>query len=303
MANLSTYLKNLFLIFLLIQLAPVFVKTIKDSYTRALETRTRVGYLEIKDIFTDSSYYAKQLADFFKEDSIKAIMLKIESRGSTAGSAQALFNEIQELRKEYPKKTVTLVENICTSGGYYIACATDHIVVTPSSWIGSIGSAIPFQFKVHEFLAQYHVTYHQTSSGAYKTAVDPFIPITPEQAAMLQNVSDDAYQQFAQDVAKTRKLSMNDLKQWGDGKIFTGRQAKQVGLVDEIGSRSNAIAWLKENAPIEGKIEWVKPPMPSAFERIMGSPGAAEQEQVSFATEFAQALCTRLEQRLFGQTT
>ncbi len=126
--------------------------------------------------------------------------------------------------------------------------------------IGSIGAYFPYLFSIKEFIQQYKIKHEQLFAGAYKTTTDPFYDMTPEQKAMLQSMLDDAYDQLVQDVAQNRKLSIKTKDQWANGKIFTGRQALKLGLVDKLGSASDAIHFIKEKALIEGEIDWIHPP-------------------------------------------
>ena len=254
------YLKNIFLILILLQIAPSIIESIRKQYGRYLEPRTPVGVLSIKGVLYDSSYYSKYLQKFFKNNAIKAILLKMECPGSASGTGQALFNEIQALKQEYPKPIVVLVENVCASGGYWLASAADYIIAPSTALIGSIGAYFPYLFQLKSFIEDYKIRYESVKAGTYKTVADPFVDLAPEERALLQSVLDDTYQQLTQSIAKARKLSINTITEWADGKIFTGNQAHKLGLIDEIGSAQNAIKVIKEKALIEGEIEWVHPP-------------------------------------------
>lgn len=260
MAKLSDYLKNIFFIIILLQVAPPILQSLKKQYIDALEPKSRVGYITLSGVMGDSAYATKWLKKFFKEPSIKAILLRIESAGSAAGTAEAIANEIEILKKEYPKPIMTLSENICTSGAYMIAAATDHILAPPSALIGSIGTTIANQFKVKDLLEYYKIHYESIKTGDYKDSTNPFVNPTPEQLAHLEGITKDSYQYFTEYVAKNRKkLSLANVKEWANGKLFTARQAQKLGLIDEIGSLSNAVDYLKKTAMLEEKIEWIKP--------------------------------------------
>jgi protease IV len=260
MAKLSTYLTNIFLIVVLLQIAPPILHNIKKQYTEMLTPQSKVAHLTITGVVYNSTNYIKYFKKYFKDQSIKAILLSIESPGAAAGSAEAIANEITLLKKEYPKPIVTLCENICTSGSYYVAVTTDYIISPPSALIGSIGTKIPYQFKLKEFLEQYKIKYVPINAGAYKDATDPFSELTPEQKDMLEGVAQDSYENFIEHVSKNRKkIALNNANEWGNGKIFTARQAHKIGLIDEIGSQTNAIDQIKKLAILEEKIEWVKP--------------------------------------------
>ncbi len=196
MAKLTDYLKNIFFILILLQIAPPLLHSLKKRYLGVFEPKTQVGYLGIKGVLSDSYYYTKQLKKMFKNSDIKAILLKIESPGAAAGTAEAIANEIDYLKKEYPKPIITLSENIDTSGAYYISVATDYIIAPPSALIGSIGTVIPNQFKVKDFLDQYKIQYTTIKTGEYKDSTNPFTNPTPEQIAHLEGIPNYSYQNF-----------------------------------------------------------------------------------------------------------
>ena len=290
-------LKNIFLILLFLQLAPVLVEGIRKQYSKYLEPKTSVALLPIKGILYDSSHYNKHLNKYFKNTNIKAILLKIECPGSASATGQAIFNEILALKKEYPKPIVALVENMCASGGYLIASACDHIVAPGSALIGSIGTSFPYFFQLREFVEQFKIHYAPLKAGTYKTATDPFTDLTAEEKTMLQELLDDSYQQFSEDIARQRKLSINTLNLWADGKIFTARQALKLGLIDELGSAYNVVKVIREKALIEGEIEWIKPMEPTGFFSLFGS---QEEDDGSMFSAIVNNFFTFLETRYCG---
>ncbi len=269
--TLFDYLKNIFIFLIFLQLAPSLIQNIKKQYSKLIMPSTRVGVIKLHGQLTHSSWYAKQLHTFFKDNDIKAIVLKIESSGGAAGTGQALSNEILTLKKEYPKPIITLTENMCASGAYYIASATDHIIASGQAVIGSIGSYMPYLFQLQDFIEQYHIGYEAVKAGTYKGMTDPFIPMTNEDRAQLQSVVNDSYEQFIADIAHNRKLPIQTASEWAEGKLFTGKQGFDIGLIDELGSAHQAIAYIKNKKLIDGDIEWVHPQARGGFlQRIIG---------------------------------
>lgn len=297
MAKFSDYLKNIFLLILILQFAPLLIEGIKKQYGKILEPHTKVGYLNVKGIILSSSYYNHYLKKFFEDKDIKAILLFVESPGGAAGSAEAIAHEIELLKKEHPKPIITLTENILASGGYYIASSSDYIITPPSALIGSIGTSIPGQFKLKDFIEQYKIYYNAITAGEYKAIADPFVNPTPEQNALLQGVADSSYNNFIKHVSRHRsKLAISTHEAWANGKIFTGTQALEAGLIDFIGSKSDAIKKIKELAIIEGKIEWVKPVKQSNFWSLF-SPSDYDDDNGTFMTKMINSMCIVLEER------
>ena len=277
-------LKNILyiaLFIILLPLIPLLINGFQQLYNRYIDPRAQVGVLPIKGILYDSNYYTKQLNAFFKDDAIKAILLKIECPGSAAGTGQVIYNEIMELKKAYPKPVIALVENVCASGGYYIACAADQIIASPMALVGSIGVTIPYFFKFKE-LAEYHKIKHiPLAAGEYKNSTNPFTEMTPQQKQLLQSVIDDSYEKFATDVAESRHLSLDTKNEWANGKIFNGRQALNMKLIDELGSLSQAKNAIQEKANISDDIKWVYAPSRSSFWSIFSGNSDDDQTLVS----------------------
>lgn len=297
MSKFTDYLKSAFWILLLLQIAPPIIRNVSKSIFESVEPKNKVGLIVINTAIMSSSTSIKQLKKFFKDPEIKAILLKIDSPGGAAGSSEAISQEIIQLKKQYPKPIVTYCENMCASGAYYVAATTDHIVATSSAIIGSIGSKIRTQFKVPDLLAKYDIQTHSFSSGSYKNTLDPFVPMTDDQQKMLQNVVDDCYLQFANDICKYRHLNIHQKNVWGEGKIFTGNEALKLKLIDEVGNQSTALLYIKKHILHEDReIDLIKVPTPSRLERLM-YPDQDEDDddlQSSIATSLWSSLINTL---------
>jgi protease-4 len=293
------FLKSIFLLLIMLQIAPPLVKNLVKQYQLIAEPRAQVAVIPIKGMLCNSSDYIKQLHTYFKDPSIKAILLKIECHGSATGTGQSISNEITHLKKIYQKPIVALVENVCASGGYLIACSTDYIVAPGMSLLGSVGVTIPYLFQVRQFIEDHKVYYEPIAAGSYKLMTDPFSNLTPEQKALLQGVVDDSYNQFVEIVAHNRKLSTTTVKDWADGKIFTGKQALALGLIDENGSASHVIKVIKDRAMIEGEIEWVKKEQPISFVKSLVT-GEEPDNDGSMLESAVNSLCSTLESRYSG---
>lgn len=286
-------LKTIFLLLIMIQFTPPLIRGIKKQYESFTEPKTQVGVLTVKGMLTDSSYHIKHLNSFFTNNDIKAILIKMECPGSAAATAQAIHNEILVLKKEHPKHVEVLVENVCASGGYYIACAADHITAPGTATIGSIGVYMPYLFQLKDFIEQFKIHYDPIKAGTYKSMGDPFVAMTPQERELLQGVAQDSYQQFLEDVARDRGITLTDKASWGEGKIFSGRQAQKLGLIDALGSLHTATASIKEKALIEGDIEWVYPPAQNSWVNIL----SGDEAQESLVAHITNTLCSQVETR------
>lgn len=290
------YIKNIFFLLIILQITPFILKSIASQYKDLFISRTKVAVLPIRGILYDSSYYTKQLNTFFKDQDIKGIILKIECPGSASGTGETIYKEILSLKNEYHKPVIAMIENACLSGGYWIACAADHIITPGTALIGSIGATFSSLFQLREFIEYHNIKYKNLKAGTYKTVTNPFVDISEQEQELLQDVLDNTYHQFIQAVAKARKLSVNETVQWADGKIFTGQQAHKLRLVDELGGPQQVIAALKQKALIEGDIEWVHPKRQAG---LLGSlfGGSPESDDNSMFTGIMNSVCTHLENR------
>ncbi len=278
--TLFDLVKNIFIILIFLQIAPILVKNVKKQYVLYFEPRTSVGVLTIKGVLYDSSPYTNQLYKFFKNQKIKALLINMDCLGSATGTGQIIFNEILALKKEYPKPVIVLVENICVSGGYLIACSADHIITPASAIIGGVGSYFS-NFQLKKFIERYKMNYTTVKTEIHKTTADPSVNLTEEEKVLIQDLQNDSNKEFTQTVAKARKLSLAHLNQWADGKIFTGKQALKFGLIDEIGSMQNAIKVIKEKALIEGEIKWIKTPIKGGLFDLFGGSASSNDNAIS----------------------
>lgn len=290
------YLKNIFLVLILLQIAPPLIQGIRDQYKDLLEPKTKVGVIQLRGVLYEAAPYVNGLQKLFKDTDIKAILLKVECPGGASGTGETIFNEIQALKQEYPKPVIVLVENVSASAAYWISCAGDHIIAPSTSLIGSIGAYFPYLFQLNNFIEGYNIQYKAIKAGTYKTAGDPFVGMTPAEQAYLQQVIDNTYVQFTKSVAQCRKLSLAKTNEWADGKIFTGAQAKELGLIDEIGSLHHATAVIKAKAAIEGEIEWVHYKKDQGFLARMFSSND-DSMQDSMTSHMMDGVCSYLETR------
>lgn len=243
--TLYEFLKSIILILVFASITPFLIKNIRSQYGHLLEPCTYIGVLSLKGPLSDSSPYIKHLHSFFKDPLIKGIILKIDCFECAAGTSQTIFNEIQQFKKEYPKPVISLIENVAVCGGYLVATASDYIIAPESAIVGGIGTyAHPEQLA--DFFNLFAVNY----------------PIKKELSKQSNNqaspIYNETYQQFTKHVANARRLSLATISNWANEKIFTGKQAYSLGLINAIGSMHTVITILKEKALIDGEIEWVE---------------------------------------------
>jgi protease-4 len=214
----------------------------------------KVGVIEIKGMIIDSKKVLHSLKRFREDNSIKAIVIRIDSPGGAVGPSQEIFREIRKTSKS--KKVVASMGSIAASGGYYIAAGTDAIVANPGTITGSIGVIMGFT-NYQQLLSKIGLVPIVIKSGKYKDMGSPVREMKPEEKRILEEFAMKIHRQFIQDVVEGRKMDEAKVKSLADGRIFTGKESKELGLVDRIGNLEDAVEWAGRLGGIKGKISTV----------------------------------------------
>ena len=245
----------LVLIFVLFFLV-VFGIAIFTGDRSSFSLRDKIGIVTVEEFIRDSSTVVDQLVKYGKDDSIKAVVLRIDSPGGGVVPSQEIYEAVLSLKKK--KKVVVSMGSVAASGGYYIACAADTIVANPATITGSIGVIAHFS-NVEELFDKIGLKTSIIKSGKYKDIGSPLRDMTPDEKRLIQGVIDDIYDQFLEAVSSNRKISKEKVASIADGRIFTGRQALKMGLVDFLGDKKYAVDLASELSGIEGEPELVYP--------------------------------------------
>jgi len=218
----------------------------------------KVAVVEIRGVITQSSDIIEEIHQYLDDGGIRAIILRIDSPGGGVGPSQEIYREVMKAKER--KKVVTSMGSVAASGGYYIAAASDVIVANPGTITGSIGVIMEFT-SLEELLKKIGIKGIVLKAGENKDIGSPFREMTPDERRIIQEVIDNVHQQFIDAVANGRKGKMNrtDVVKVADGRIFTGEQAKEVGLVDRMGNLDDTIDIAAELAGITGKPNVVYP--------------------------------------------
>jgi len=216
----------------------------------------KVGVLEVKGVIANVQPTIEELAKFRRDGSVKAVVVRIESPGGGVSPSQELYQEIRRTVREKP--VVVSMGSVAASGGYYIACAAQKIYANPGTITGSIGVILQFT-NFEELLRKIGFRMEVVKSGPYKDVGNPGREMTAEEKAYLQEMVDNVHQQFVRDVARGRGMKVEKVREVADGRIFTGEQAMELGLVDELGNLKDAINAAAKMAAIEGEPKIVYP--------------------------------------------
>ncbi len=200
----------------------------------------RVAIIDVKGVIEYSDDIVRQLNKYEDDSSVKALIMRIDTPGGGVAASQEIYERVLEF-KESGKPVVASMGAIAASGGYYIACAADTIIANPGTLTGSIG--VIFSFMTYEKLMEtVGVELEVFKSGQLKDVGNYSRKVTPAERKMLQAAIDDTYDQFINVVSVSRRLDIEEVRKLSDGSIFTGKQAIENGLVDELGTFKDAIS-------------------------------------------------------------
>jgi len=216
----------------------------------SLETETtvgaRIGIVEAKGTIgeaapagIDSDKVVKLLKKYERDEDIKAVVLRVDSPGGAVAPSQEIHDAVKRIKAS--KKVVVSMGGMAASGGYYISAPADRIFAEPGTLTGSIG-VIFLHFNVRGLLEWAKVEETTLKSGKYKDTLSPFRPIQESDREEIQSISDDVYSQFVQAVAQGRGMPEARVREIAEGRIYTGKRAKELKLVDELGGFDDAVA-------------------------------------------------------------
>jgi protease-4 len=242
----------------LVVLSSVFGRYLSDGGFD--DGRETIALVEISGQITDSRDIVRQLSKYRRDDDIKAILLRIDSPGGAVAPSQEIYDEVLRVRADN-KKIYASMGSLAASGGYYIAVAADRIFANPGTLTGSIGVIMAFG-NAEKLMKKIGLEPQVVKSGKYKDVGSPARTMTAEERVYLQRVVDDVHQQFIDAVAQGRKITPKEARKLADGRVFTGRQALELKMVDEMGGLEDVIVKLGEAVNIEGrpKVVWEEPP-------------------------------------------
>lgn len=232
----------------------------------------KILHLKIDGVIMDGRKFLEPLIEYKEDDKVKAVVIEINSPGGVVGPSQEIYEEIKRVRTDLKKPIVAVSTGLMASGALYAAVAADKIVVQPGTLVGSIG--VIMEFTNLEGLYNWaKVSRYSITTGKYKDSGAEYRQMRDDEREVFQGLVNDVLEQFVEAVATGRNMKVEDARAIADGRVFTGRQAKELGLVDEIGTREDAFKIAAEMAGLkEGKYDVMEPPRrrPSFFDMITG---------------------------------
>jgi protease IV len=216
----------------------------------------KIALIELNDVIMSSESMVEEIKKFREDKSIKAIVLRINSPGGGVAASQEIYEEVKKTRDK-GKIIVVSMGSIAASGGYYIACGSSLIVANPGTLTGSIGVIAQF-YTIKDLADKLGIKQQVIKSGELKDAGNPFRDMNDKDKEYFQDVVDNSFGQFLGVVAKERKMNPDSLKKYSNGRVFTGLQAKEIGLIDSLGTLEDAIRITAKMAGIDDEPRVVK---------------------------------------------
>ncbi len=243
-------MKRLCLVLAILLLATVVLSLIVTLVGRNVPIGEKVALVRVEGPIVSSRSTIEELRKYRDDASVKAVVLRVDSPGGAVAPSQEIYEEVGKLKETKP--VVVSMGSVAASGGYYIAAPATKIYANPGTVTGSIGVIMEIpNFK--GLMDKVGIKTEVIKSGKHKDLASVFRGVGREERTILQGVLDDVHDQFIRAVSEGRGIPYKRVKEIADGRIFTGRQAKDLGLVDALGNIQDAIMEAASLGGIEGE--------------------------------------------------
>jgi len=196
-----------------------------------------VGIIELKGVILSAEEILDSLVKFKNAPNVKAIVLRIDSPGGTVGAAQEIYEEVR--RTNAIKPVVASMGSVAASGGYYVSLGATRILASPGTLTGSMGVILKFA-NLEDLFEKIGYKVEVVKSGKLKDIGSASRALTQEERKVLQDVLDNVHEQFINAISESRKLPADKIRIMADGRVFSGAQAKELGLIDDFGNLMDA---------------------------------------------------------------
>lgn len=249
--------------------ALVVISAVIALVQKDLPLKEKIALVRIEGPIFSSKGIIEELKGYVKDNSIKAIVLRVDSPGGAVVPSQEIHDEVKKAAAK--KKIVVSMGSVAASGGYYVAAPAHRIVANPGTITGSIGVIMEVP-NLKGLMDKIGVRTEVIKSGRHKDMASAFRDIGREEREILQGLMTDVHEQFMEAVAESRKMPITEVRRLADGRVFSGKQAKGIGLVDDLGDLEYTIAAAAEMVGIKGEPEVVtKKERTSIMDLLSGS--------------------------------
>jgi protease-4 len=218
----------------------------------------KIGVVDLEGVILDPNEVVDQLRKFADDDSIKAIIIHVNSPGGGVAASEEIYREVKRVRDEKHRYIVASIETVGASGAYYVSSATNKIYADSGSVVGSIG-VIAEWVNYGDLMRWAKLKPEVLKVGQFKDTGDPTRELTPAERQYLQGLIDNMYSQFVQAVADGRHAKVSDIKPIADGRVWTGEQALGLHLIDQIGDFRSVVQDTAKSVKISGEPVLVHP--------------------------------------------
>ncbi len=242
-----------------------------------------VGVVEITGTIMDSKKTLREIKAFSDDEMIVGVVIRIDSPGGAVAPSQEIFEAVKKLSAKKP--VAVSMGTTAASGGYYIAVGSDMIFANPGTVTGSIGVISQF-FNFEDVMDTVNVKVHTVKTGEFKDSGSPFKEFSESDERFFNALIDDIYLQFIEDIAESRKMELAEVRKLADGRVFTGRQAKELKMIDAIGTIDDAVAYVASQSGVSGEptVVYPAPERKSLMSELLFSGMSTALEQVQAQT-------------------
>ena len=238
------FIGGLVIFFVLLGFILSFILVIKEKDFG----KPKIGVIEIKGLIVNAEDYLLSIRELERRKDVKAIVVRIDSPGGSAGAAQEIFKELKRAKKIKP--VIISMGDIATSGGLYVALGGNKIFASPGTLTGSIGVVIQIP-NIKKLLNRLGIETETIKSGTFKDTGSIYRPLSEKEKKYLQKKANLIHYQFIKTISEERKIPIEKVRTFADGRIFTGEEALKLGLIDKLGNFWDAIEEAKKLAKIK----------------------------------------------------
>lgn len=247
-----------FFIFLLAVFTLVYLAAKSNQQSEFSGFGDKIAVVDLEGVIIEPRTVVRDLKRYAKDDSIKAIILHINTPGGGAAASQEIYDEVKRIRNEKKKPIISSIETLGASGGFYVAVASNKIYANSASIVGSIG-VITQWYNYGEFLRWIKLKDVTLKAGELKDAGNPAREMTPAERQYIQGLIDDMHVQFIHAVAEGRNMKDEEVKPLADGRVWTGSQALSLKMIDQVGDFETALRETARQVGISGDPTVVRP--------------------------------------------
>ncbi len=247
----------------------------------------RIAVVEVDGVISDDEAFLRDVRRLRRDGSVRGWVVSINSPGGVVAPSQSIYQTLERIRTEDGVPVVASIGAVGASGGYYVALGADSIMALPGSITGSIGVIMEYP-NVQELLDKVGVRMEVVKAGEQKDLGSPFRTMGPEDREILNAMIADVHAQFIEAVARARGMSEDRVRELADGRVLSGRQALESGLVDRLGNLDDAIRLAGELAGLGAEPRIIRPPEPRAnwlLDAILGESAARAIQRLAARVE------------------